>query len=588
MSQGKFYTSERNVQILISVLKANNIKRVIASPGTTNYTLVGSLQDDPYFEMYSSVDERSAAYLACGMAAESGEPVVITCTGATASRNYLSGLTEAYYRKLPVLAVTSHQGTDRIGQLVPQNIDRRSVPNDAALISVELPVVKDERDAAYVTVQANKAVLELKHNGGGPVHINLFTTYSRDFSVKELPEVRIMRRYMPWDRLPEIPKGKIAVYAGSHAKFSESLTSAIDRFCATHDAIVICDHTSGYYGRYRLLPTLLLMQKNLANPLPVFDLMIHIGEVSAAAFLNSFHPKEVWRVNEDGEIRDTFKRLTSVFQMSEESFFLSYSKEGCSKHEFIDYSRRLCGKIYEKIPELPFSNIWVAQTLSPAIPKGSIFHLGVSNTRRSWNMFSLPESVSSSCNVGCCGIDGCLSTLIGASLVIPEKLCYIVLGDLTFFYDLNVLGNRHVGKNVRILLINNGKGTEFRLKIHFCNSFGEDANKYMAAAGHFGNQSPLLVRHIATDLGFQYITASTKDEFLANMPVFTNPLLTERPILFEVFTKSEDESEALEIITNLDSNLSGMLKSNVVKIIKDVAGEKGINTVKNIVGKIKG
>ena len=366
------------------------------------------------------------------------------------------------------------------------------------------------------------------------------------------------------------------------------MTNAIDRFCATHDAIVICDHTSGYYGRYRLLPTLLLMQKNLANPLPAFDLMIHIGEVSAAAFLNSFHPKEVWRVNEDGEIRDTFKRLTSVFQMSEESFFLSYSKEGCSKHEFIDYSRRLCGKIYEKIPELPFSNIWVAQTLSPAIPKGSIFHLGVSNTRRSWNMFSLPESVSSSCNVGCCGIDGCLSTLIGASLVDPEKLCYIVLGDLTFFYDLNVLGNRHVGKNVRILLINNGKGTEFRLKIHFCNSFGEDANKYMAAAGHFGNQSPLLVRHIATDLGFQYITASTKDEFLANMPVFTNPSLTERPILFEVFTKSEDESEALEIITNLDSNLSGMLKSNVVKMIKDVAGEKGINTVKNIVGKIKG
>lgn len=588
MSQGKFYTSERNVQILISVLKANNIKRVIASPGTTNYTLVGSLQDDPYFEMYSSVDERSAAYLACGMAAESGEPVVITCTGATASRNYLSGLTEAYYRKLPVLAVTSHQGTDRIGQLVPQNIDRRSVPNDAALISVELPVVKDERDAAYVTVQANKAVLELKHNGGGPVHINLFTTYSRDFSVKELPEVRIMRRYMPWDRLPEIPKGKIAVYAGSHAKFSESLTSAIDRFCATHDAIVICDHTSGYYGRYRLLPTLLLMQKNLANPLPVFDLMIHIGEVSAAVFWHSFHPKEVWRVNEDGEIRDTFKKLTSVFQMSEESFFLTYSKEGCSKHDFIDFSRRLCGKIYETIPELPFSNIWVAKTLSPAIPKGSVFHLGVSNTRRSWTMFGLPESVSSSCNVGCCGIDGCLSTLIGASLVDPEKLCYIVLGDLTFFYDLNVLGNRHVGKNVRILLINNGKGTEFRLNIHYCNSFGEEADKYMAAAGHFGNQSPLLVRHIATDLGFQYITASTKDEFWANMPVFTNPALTERPILFEVFTKSEDESEALEIITNIDSNLSGILKSNVIKMIKEVAGDKGVNTVKNIVGKIKG
>ena len=49
---------------------------------------------DSWFEMYSSVDERSAAYMACGMAAESGEVVVLSCTGATASRNYVSGLTE--------------------------------------------------------------------------------------------------------------------------------------------------------------------------------------------------------------------------------------------------------------------------------------------------------------------------------------------------------------------------------------------------------------------------------------------------------------------------------------------------------------
>ena len=102
MNNNHFYTSERSVQILISLLKQHGIKKVVASPGTTNITLVASLQQDDWFNMYSSVDERSAAYIACGMAAESGEPVVLTCTGATASRNYLPGLTEAYYRKLPV------------------------------------------------------------------------------------------------------------------------------------------------------------------------------------------------------------------------------------------------------------------------------------------------------------------------------------------------------------------------------------------------------------------------------------------------------------------------------------------------------
>lgn len=98
----RYYTNERNVQVVIALLKAYGIRKVIASPGTTNMTFVASIQDDPFFEMYSSVDERSAAYLACGLAAESGEPVVISCTGATASRNYMPGLTEAYYRKLPV------------------------------------------------------------------------------------------------------------------------------------------------------------------------------------------------------------------------------------------------------------------------------------------------------------------------------------------------------------------------------------------------------------------------------------------------------------------------------------------------------
>ena len=88
--ESKFqYTNERNVQIVIALLKAHGIHRVIASPGTTNMTFVVSIENDPWFQIWSSVDERSAAYLACGMAAETGEPVVISRTGATASRSYL-------------------------------------------------------------------------------------------------------------------------------------------------------------------------------------------------------------------------------------------------------------------------------------------------------------------------------------------------------------------------------------------------------------------------------------------------------------------------------------------------------------------
>ena len=72
-----YCTDERNAQILIQILKANGIKRVIASPGTTNACFVSSMQNDPYFEIYSAPEERSGAYMACGMAAECGEPAFV-------------------------------------------------------------------------------------------------------------------------------------------------------------------------------------------------------------------------------------------------------------------------------------------------------------------------------------------------------------------------------------------------------------------------------------------------------------------------------------------------------------------------------
>ncbi|MCD7720765.1 MAG: 2-succinyl-5-enolpyruvyl-6-hydroxy-3-cyclohexene-1-carboxylate synthase [Prevotellaceae bacterium] len=584
MTKDKHYSTEKNIQILLAVLKANGIKKVITSPGATNFSLVGSLQCDPFFQLYSSVDERSAAYMACGMAAESGEPVVLSCTGATASRDYYPGLTEAFYRKLPVLAVTSHQGTDRIGQLIPQNIDRRQVARDVARIAVELPIVKDARDEAYVTMEVNKAVLELRRNGGGPVHINIVTTYSRDFSVEKLPDVRAMRRYHAWDALPEMPKSKVAVFVGSHMRFTEAQERAVDRFCATHDAYVICDHTSGYYGKYKLLPTLLLMQEDALSSTIWLDLMVHIGEVSAAAFTSRLCPKAVWRVSEDGELRDPFHKLSCVFQMSEESFFLHYSEDGKDKHSEIDQQRERFEQIYASMPELPFSNIWIAKQLSARLPEGSEFHISASNSRRCWNMFYLPEGVEATSNVGCCGIDGATSSLIGASLTNPARLYFGVTGDLAFFYDLNALGNRHVGRNVRLLLINNGIGAEFKLSPHPCYTFGDEANSFMAAGGHFGGKSHTLVKHFAEDLGFRYLSASSKEEFTAALEEFTCTAASSQSIILECFTQHEDENEALRLMTHIKTDFLMKVGTQSKKILKPILGETGVKKLKSLLG----
>lgn len=578
----KFYTDERNVQIVVSLLKAHGIRKVVVSPGTTNITLVGSLMYDGSFELYSSVDERSAAYLACGLASESGEPVALSCTGATASRNYMSGLTEAYYRKLPVLAITSHQGVHRIGHLIPQNIDRSVIPNDIALLSVSLPVIHDKKDERFCEIEANKAMLELRRNGGGPVHINLFTTYSKAFNVKTLPSVHVIRRYFYYDALPEISRmnGHVAVFIGSHKEFSEEETNAIDKFCGTYDAVVFCDHTSGYHGKYAVHSSLIFKQNGGANQIHDIDTLIHIGEVSGDYDGTPSGAKHVWRISEDGELRDTFGTLTNVFQMREIDFFAYYEGEENKKEDYLTQCKTFYQSVFENIPEIPFSNIWIASILHDKFPVGCQVHFGILNTLRSWNLFVLPEGISSRCNVGGFGIDGILSTLIGSSFANPNKLYFGILGDLAFFYDINVLGNRHVGKNLRILLVNNGKGTEFRNYDHPCAAFGNDADRFMSAAGHFGHQSGDLLKHYAEDLGFIYITASNKEEFLKHYNEFISPNMGDKSIIFECFTNSENESNALKMIRSIitgDTTMS--VKAMAKAAIKNVVGKKGMQII---------
>lgn len=579
MEQKRFYTNERNVQIVIALLKAHGIHRVIVSPGTTNMTFVVSIENDPWFHIWSSVDERSASYLACGMAAETGEPVVISCTGATASRNYMPGLTEAYYRKLPVLAITSTRGNYKIGHLIDQQIDRRNIPNDIAIESVTIPMIKDYEDERFCEIEANKAILALKLNGGGPVHINMYTRYSHDFSVREIPHVNTIYRHTIYDKeWPSIPHdGRIVVRIGSHADFTDEQTRAIDEFCATYDAVVCCDHTSGYRGKYEVHGQLVFGQQMWQSSLRNANLCIHIGEVSGDQFC--VNAKHTWRVSPDGALRDTFGNLRRVFMMLETDFFNHYKKKDCNHTEYLDSLNKEIDEIKNKIPNLPFSNIWMAQQMHDKLPKGCEIHFGIYHSLRSWNFFKLPMGIQAKCNVGGFGIDGGVSSMIGASLSNSDKLFFGVFGDLAFFYDMNVIGNRHVGNNVRILLINNGKGNEFRNYGHPCFFLGDEADKYIAAAGHYGNMSNLLVKNYAENLGYDYLKAANKEEFISGIEHFLSPHIGDRPILFEVFTETDDESNALETILNIVIDQKAQIKTNIKKAVKKVVGDKGIETI---------
>lgn len=584
------YSVEENVQLLIAHLKAHNIKKVIASPGTQHMAFLGSIQFDGSFEIYSCVDERSAAYMAVGMAAECNEPVVICCTGATASRNYLPALTEAFYRKLPVIAVTGTHEQYSIGHLVAQQIDRNKTANDIAVHSVLIERIHEDGERWDVEVKINRALRMLKRNGGGPIHFNLETRNNIDFNIKELPAPRIIDFIGVHDEFPQMGNGPIAIFCGSHNVWSKHLTETVDEFCAKYNAVVFCDHTSNYNGEYRIEAQLLGSQD--AYKAPTFNnigTLIHIGEITGAYEVNGClcKAKQTWRVSEDGALRDTFKNLTKVFDMPEMEFFKYYvaqktSQEG--KNTYLKACLDEYQQIYNSIPaDIPFSNIWVAKTLCSRIPEGSVMHFSILNSLRSWNYFRLPKGVTGYCNVGGFGIDGPLSTLVGASLGHPEKLYIGVMGDLSFFYDMNALGNRHIGNNVRILMINNGRGQEFRNYIHPAYKWGEAADEYVAAARHFGNKSADLMRHMAEDLGYEYMSASTKEEVLRVADRFLTKEKTDKPMFFEVFTDTDQEGKALYMLKHSKMEAKQVIKNTVRDAIKDVMGEDVLKKVKKMI-----
>lgn len=561
------YTDEVNTLILVSLLKEHGIRKIIASPGTTNISFVASVQYDSYFQVFSAVDERAAAFMACGLAEESGEPVVLTCTGATASRNYIPGLTEAYYRNLPILAVTSSQHVGRVGNYVAQVLDRSQQFPDLVKKSIQLPTVKSKEDEDATVTMVNDAILELTHERTGPVHINLFTTYSNGFTNHQLPSYRVIRRVIH-NSFPEIPDGKIGIFVGAHGAFTEDETLAIEHFCESNNAVVICDQISNYRGKHRFLASLVNSQEKDFGTRS-FDLIIYIGSVHGA-YIN-FSGKELWRVNEDGVIRDPYYNLTYVFQMKEIEFFKHYAKDSVKDNiaalcQNVDASLRL------KLPELPFSNMWVAKETAGLIPDNSVLHISILNTLRVWNYFETKDTVLCYTNSGGYGIDGCVSSFIGSALRNKAIEHYMIVGDLAFFYDINIVLDT-MPENVHLMVINNGVGTEFKNYNHRAAYFGNDADLFIAAKGHNGFKNPNLIKNLCQSNKVKYLSASNKDEYSKVKNAWME--LNNGPVVLEVFTDDDDESMSLQYMNTMarSNGLKSIVKRSFLgPVLKRIIG----------------
>jgi 2-succinyl-5-enolpyruvyl-6-hydroxy-3-cyclohexene-1-carboxylate synthase len=538
------YTDNKSAQVVLSLLKKYGVKKIVVSPGTANVPISRSVQVDPWFEVYSVVDERGAAYFAGGLAYQTGEPVVVSCTGATASRNYMPGLTEAFYRNLPVIALTSQYHTSDYDNLVPQITDRTVSQNDIKKISVHLPVVKDDEDWERCVISVNKAFIAATTRGGGPVHINMLVR-DMNFTTPKLPDVRKIDYSTSDDLIKNIVKlnnelnsKKIAIFIGAHRKFDKQEEKALENFAIKYGAPVIVDHTSSYRGKNSiLLAHISHLKRSLNRP----DLIIDIGSITGEYSANWLAGIETWRLSEDGKIHDRFHNQTKLFDCLEESFFVAFKKT--TPKSDTNYYKELADEVKNiALPDVPLSNTMISRELSRRLPKHSNLHLGILNSLRNMNFFELDKTIDTSSNVGGFGIDGALSTLIGQSTADRKKLTFGLVGDLAAFYDMNALGIRHISNNVRILLVNNSGGVEFRLNSTIEDQWAEETNEYISATGHNGSMEGW-----AKTNNFHYMSAKSKKELLKKIDEFCVPDLMKfsRPVLFEVFTEIADEQQGL-------------------------------------------
>lgn len=574
------YTVIENVRIVLSLLKSHGIKKIVISPGGSNIPIAQGAQQDPFFECYSVVDERSALYFAIGLFLESGEIVAVSCTSANATRNYIPGLTEAYYKHVPILAITMSKHPMYLGQEYMQCPIQISLPIDSVKKSYSLPRIVSDYERNQCIRTANEAILELTHHGMGPVQLNIEAIDSETWILadKQLPIVRTINRFRSSQNV-SISNRKVLLIIGESRGFNNEEEQLINQFANNNNVAIYVNHISNYSGPYAINANLTIksMTQALFDEELKPDILLSIGGITGDydiydKLLNS-SGIEHWRISVDGDVVDTYNKLTRIYECTISSFFANIvCKENCNHDYFLKWKKYVNN--IKLLEEIPFSNLYAAQRLYRKIPINSIVNFAILNSLRVWSYFPLDKSIKCYANVSSFGIDGCMSTFLGES-VNTDKLCFLIIGDLSFFYDMNSIGIRHIKNNVRILLVNNNGGAEFKLRdLQYQTNVGD----YISAEGHFLN-----AKGWAETEGYLYISAHNKDEFMAVEDMFVSN--NDKPILLEIFTASEDEKQANDLIVQKNRSVANKerLRESAKDGIERVLGAKRTANIKQMI-----
>ena len=556
------YSNKENVNILTSLLLEYGVSDAVVCPGSRNAPIVHNLSVCEAIRCRPVTDERSAAFYALGLAIATRRPTVVCVTSGSALLNVMPAVAEAAYQHVPLVVISADRPQQWIDQLDGQTIPQSDALGRFVRKAVQLPEPHNDEERWLCRRLVNEAMHLATCRHGAPVHINVpISEPLFEFDTEQLPQLsrfNNIKRAAIKDASMDMPdafhKAKrpmIVIGQLAHGTVShETIRSLSEKYVVMSEPLSNPSYMTIHFDeaiRYIVSDNSSINDDEDDKTAYYPDYVIYVGDTlvskPARRFLRNAKAPSCLITPDAADIHDPLMTLTDIVECDTDSINALLASlcdapdndERCRFHDrwqsFLDayaahadayapeYSQMATVKYFEEqLADLDI-DICVHYANSSAVRLACIYA-----QHYVW------------CNRGVNGIEGSLSTAAGFSLA-THDMTVCVIGDLSFFYDQNALWNSNLRGNLRIILLNNRGGGIFRQLPGLSDSPAADD---LVMASHENTAQGICTQN---DIG--YLSAKNMDE----MQIGIVTLLTresERPMLLEVFTDSNDDVKALE------------------------------------------
>ena len=542
-------SSKKVVSYILGALKSAGITDVVLTPGSRNAPFSISIANTPFFETYSIVDERSAAFFAMGLSQQSKRPTVLICTSGTALLNYAPAIAEAYYQRIPLLVISADRPEEWIDRGEGQSIRQNNVFQNYTDYSACL--FADEKESSIQNREIIQKTFQYLLSNNGPVHLNVpFQEPLYELiDCEELPSFQFETKENSMDVLKEVDESleiiqkseRIMVLVGQHVY--EDFSEELEQFNQLQQVAVLTEtHANvnienAFPSIDRMIMGLSVDAQNALAPDVLITVGTNIISRKIKAILRKSKPKHI-QVGLNEKPMDTFDCIEVQCNLAPQEFFNSLKKiESKSewKNELLSIQENQIKQVEAWLPSAAFSDLTVFSSLLKSIPDGTDVQMGNSSVVRYIQLFNQNKKLTYFGNRGVAGIDGSTSTAIGAAWK-TKKPTLLISGDLSFHYDSNAFWNNYLSNDLKVIVINNGGGGIFRIIDGSKDT--EHLQQYFETA-----HSSKSIKGITDLYNLNYFSAANNVELNEVLPLFFSQNTVS---VLEIFTPKEDNPKALD------------------------------------------